>query len=89
MFAAEIKRRRSSQLRQHTQWRWRLDEVYVKINGEMHYLWRAVNHGGEGLESLATMTRGKAAALKPMKRLIKRSRRRSRGRQVSFELQGG
>src|ERR1700759_2126642 len=35
MFAAEIKRKRSSPLRQHTQWRWHLDEVYVKINGEM------------------------------------------------------
>ena len=72
MFAAEIKRRRSSQLRQHTQWRWRLDEVYGKINGEMHYLWRAVDHEGEVLESLATTTRDKAAALKLMKRLMKR-----------------
>ena len=64
MFAAEIKRKRSSQMRQHTQWRWRLDEVYVKINGEMHYLWRAVDHEGEVLESLATKTRDKAAALR-------------------------
>jgi putative transposase len=46
MSAAEIKRKRSSQLRHHTQWRWRLDDVYVKINGEMHYLWRAVDPGG-------------------------------------------
>ena len=59
MFAAEIKRRRSSQLREHTQWRWRLDEVYVKINGEMHYLWRAVDHEGEVLECLATKARDK------------------------------
>jgi putative transposase len=44
MFAAEIKRKRSAHLRQHKQWRWRLDEVYVKINGQMHYLWRAVDH---------------------------------------------
>ena len=72
MFAAEIKRKRSSHLRQHTQWRWHLDEVYVKINGEMHYLWRAVDHEGEVLESLATKTRDKAAALKLMKRLMKR-----------------
>jgi len=72
MFAAEIRRKRSSHLRQHTQWRWHLDEVYVKINGEMHYLWRAVDHEGEVLESLATKTRDKAAALKLMKRLMKR-----------------
>jgi putative transposase len=72
MFAAEIKRKRSAHLRQHTQWRWHLDEVYVKINGEMHYLWRAVDHEGEVLESLATKTRDKAAALKLMKKLMKR-----------------
>ena len=72
MFAAEIKRRRSSQLRQHTQWRWRLDEVYVKINGEMHYLWRAVDHEGEVLESFVTKTRDKAAALKFIKKAMKR-----------------
>jgi len=28
-------------------WRWRLDEVFVKINGELHYLWRAVGHEDE------------------------------------------
>jgi putative transposase len=25
-------------------WRWHLDEVFVKINGVTHYLWRAVDH---------------------------------------------
>jgi putative transposase len=39
----------------------------VKINGEMQYLWRAVDHEGEVLEGLATKTRDKAAALKLMK----------------------
>jgi putative transposase len=34
--------------------RWHLDEVYVKIVGEMHYLWRAVDHEGEVLESFVT-----------------------------------
>src|SRR3954447_17563186 len=57
MFAAEIKHKRSGHMRQHTQWRWHLDEVYVKINGEIHYLWRAVDHEGEVLEALATKTR--------------------------------
>ena len=69
----------AAQLRQHTQWRWHLDEVYVKINGEMHYLWRAVDHEGEVLESLATKERDKAAALKIMKRLMKRYGRPSEG----------
>ena len=72
MFAGEIRRRRGSHMRGFTQWRWHLDEVYVKINGEMHYLWRAVDHEGEVLEALATKTRDKPAALKLMKRLMKR-----------------
>jgi len=54
MFAAEVRRRRVQHMRAYTHWRWRLDEVYVKINGQMHYLWRAVDHEGEVLESFAT-----------------------------------
>ena len=54
MFAAEIRRKRVHHMRAYTHWRWRLDEVYVKINGQMHYLWRAVDHEGEVLESFAT-----------------------------------
>ena len=38
VFAAEIKSKRVVTLPQHTQSWWRLDEVYVKINGAMHYL---------------------------------------------------
>jgi len=34
-------------MRGFRQWKWHLDEVYVKINGELHYLWRAVDQGGE------------------------------------------
>ena len=54
MFAAEIRKKRVARMRAYTPWRWHLDEVYVKINGEMHYLWRAVDHEGEVLESFAT-----------------------------------
>lgn len=72
MFAAEIRRRRVQGMRQHTHWRWHLDEVYVKINGEMHYLWRAVDHEGEVLESFVTKERDKAAALKFIKKALKR-----------------
>ena len=72
MFAAEIRRKRVDRMRAHTHWQWHLDEVYVKINGEMHYLWRAVDHEGEVLESFATKERNKAAALKFMKKLMKR-----------------
>ena len=59
-------------MRAYTHWRWHLDEVYVKINDEMHYLWRAVDHQGEVLESFVTKTRDKAAALKFIKKAMKR-----------------
>lgn len=42
---------------------WHLDEVYVKIGGEMNSLWRAVDHAGEVLETFATKTRDKGAPL--------------------------
>ena len=51
LFAADIRRRRVSRMREYRHWRWHLDEIYVRINGEMHYLWRAVDHEGEILES--------------------------------------
>jgi putative transposase len=44
LFTAEIRKKRVSQKRAYSNWQWHLDEVFVKINGEMHYLWRAVDH---------------------------------------------
>ncbi len=72
MFAAEIRSKRVDRMRAHTHWRWHLDEVYVKINGEMRYLWRAVDHEGEVLESFVTTRRDKAAALRSIKKALKR-----------------
>ena len=72
MFAGDIRRQRVSRMGGITHWRWHLDEMYVKINGEMHYLWRAVDHEGEILESFVTKTRDKAAALTFMKKTLKR-----------------
>lgn len=51
-------------MRRFKQWRWHLDEVCVKIRGETHYLWRAVDHEGEVLEAYVSNKRDKAAALK-------------------------
>ena len=53
-------------------WRWHLDELIVKINGERHYLWRAIDHEGEILESYITKKRHKAAALEFLKKALKR-----------------
>ena len=61
MFAAEMRRNWVSRMRSYSNWQWHLDEVFVKINGEMHYLWRAVDHEGEVLESYVTKRRERKA----------------------------
>lgn len=71
MFASEIRKRRTEGMRS-SRWRWHLDEVFVKINGERHYLWRAVDHEGEVLESFVTKTRDKRAALKFLKKAMRK-----------------
>lgn len=55
-----------------SQWRWHLDEMFVKINGERHYLLRAVDHEGEVLESFVTKTRYKKAALKFLRKAMRK-----------------
>ena len=75
IFAAEIRKKRAANLRTWPQWRWHLDEVFVKINGQTHFLWRAVDHEGEVLEVFVTKRRDRAAALKFLKRTLKRHSR--------------
>ena len=72
MFAAEIRRKRANQMRSYSNWQWHLDEAFVKINGETHYLWRAVDHEGEVLETYVTKRRNRKAALKFMRKSMKR-----------------
>ncbi|MGN6820450.1 MAG: IS6 family transposase [Sphingomonas sp.] len=72
MFAGDIRKRRVSYMKGFRHWRWHLDEMYVKLNGEMVYLWRAVDHEGEILESYVTKKRDKSAALAFMKKALKR-----------------
>ena len=43
-FAHKIRKRRSGAMRQSPQWQWHLTEIFVKIRGERHHLWRAVDH---------------------------------------------
>ena len=71
LFAAEIRKRRVH-CGSYSLWRWHLDEVFVRINGETHYLWRAVDHEGEVLEVFATKRRDRRAALRFLKRAMKR-----------------
>jgi putative transposase len=79
IFAAEIRRKRVDRMRSGTHWQWHLDEVFVKINGETHYLWRAVDHEGEVLESFVTKRRDRKAALKFHRKTMK-----SHGRPPNF-----
>lgn len=72
LFASEIRKSRIGKPRSYSNWRWHLDEVFVKINGETHYLWRAVDHEGEVLESFVTKRRDRKAALAFLKKAMKR-----------------
>ncbi len=72
ILAAEIRRKRVQHLRAFSKWKWHVDEVFVKVNGKRHYLWRAVDHEGEVLEAIVTKRRNKAAALKFLTKLMKR-----------------
>ena len=72
IFAAEIRKRCVQQFRAYSNWQWHMDEVFVKINGETNYLWRAVDHEGEVLESFVTNRRDQNAALKFLRKSMKR-----------------
>ena len=67
MIAADLRKRRP---RPHTTWH--LDEVYLKIDGRLVYLWRAVDAEGEVLDVLVQAKRDKPAALKLMRKLLKK-----------------
>lgn len=69
-FAAEIRKRRI-QNRSFSAWRWHLDEVFLRINGEPRYLWRAVDHEGEVLEAFVTKQRDRKAALRFLRKAMK------------------
>mgnify|MGYP003624643154 FL=1 len=72
MFASEIRKKRIHPSQNYSNWKWHLDEVFVKINGKTHYLWRAVDHEGEVLEAFVSRRRDRKAALKFLKKIMKR-----------------
>ena len=67
IIAAELRKRRP---KPHSIWH--LDEVYLKIDGRMVYLWRAVDAEGEVLDVLVQSKRNKHAALKLMRKLLRK-----------------
>ena len=68
VFSKEMKKKSNTS---HSNWRWHIDEVFVKINGEIHYLWRAIDHEGTVLDCVVTKRRDKKAAKKVLKKLLK------------------
>ena len=67
VIAADLRKRRP---KPHTTWH--LDEVYLKIDGRMAYLWRAVDAEGEVLDVLVQAKRDKQGALKLMRKLLRK-----------------
>jgi putative transposase len=63
IFASKVRRKRVERMRALPDRRWHLDQVFVKINGVKHCLWRAVDHEGEALEALVPKRRDRKAAL--------------------------
>ena len=66
--ARELKKKRAHS---PSNWRWHIDEVFVKINGELYYLWRAIDHEGTVLDCFVTKRRDKKAAKKVLRKLIR------------------
>ena len=72
LFASEIRKAKVHRMCSYSNWQWHLGEVFVKINGEAHFMWRAVDHEGEVLEDFVTKRRDSKAALIFLKKLMKR-----------------
>jgi len=66
-YANQLRRRRAQ-----TGDKWHLDEVFLKINGKLHYLWRAVDQHGNVLDILVQSRRNKAAAKKRLEKAAER-----------------
>ncbi len=64
-YANSLRRRRP-----HPGDTWPLDEVFITINGQTHYLWRAVDQDGTVLDILVQARRDKAAAVKSLRKLL-------------------
>ena len=73
VYAAKLKRRRPKQGD-----KWFLDEVFLKINGVQHYLWRAVDQAGTVIDILVQPKRDRFAAMRFFRRLLRTTRRRPR-----------
>lgn len=69
LFSREMKK---SPQHHASNWRWHNDEVFVKINGENFYLWRAIDHEGTILDCYVSKRSDKKTALKVLRKLVSR-----------------
>ena len=69
--ASKIRKRRVEGMRLSL-WRWRLDEMFVKVHGETYDLWRAIDHEGEVLESFVPRSCDRATAQKFLRKAIRK-----------------
>lgn len=67
LFSKNLKKKSNNP---HSNWRWHIDEVFVKINGQNYYLWRAIDHEGTVLECYVSKRRDKRTARKVLLKLI-------------------
>lgn len=72
LFAAEIRRQRTGRVRSFSNWKWHLNEVFVKIDGETLDLWRAVAFNGEVLESYVIKRRNRRSSLNFLRKIMNR-----------------
>jgi putative transposase len=72
-YAAGLRRRRA-----RTGDKWHLDEVFLKISGVTHYLWRAVDQNGVVLDILVQPRRNRFAAIRFFRKLLRATGRRPR-----------
>jgi putative transposase len=72
LFARGIRKKRVAAGISAGQFRWHLDEMFVRINGVNHYLWRAVDHEGEVLDAYVTKRRDRKAAQRFLRKVLKR-----------------
>lgn len=68
LFSKEMKKKKPQSI---SNWRWHIDEVFVKINGELHYLWRAVDQEGTVIDCYVSKRRDARTAKRFLKKMVK------------------
>ena len=67
IFSKKIKKNTKNPV---SKWQWHVDEIFVKINGVTHYLWRAVDQEGTVIDCYVSKKRNKREAMKFLKKAV-------------------